>query len=60
MLFLNSLFGELTKIRAYDFQYLLNIKVIRTKATSPLIRSEKLSAFKFALEYQKIDPYKGL
>ena len=60
MLFLNSLFGELTKILAKDFQYLLDIKLIRTKATSLLTRSEKLSAFKFALEYQKINPYKRL
>ena len=51
--FLNSLFGELTKIRASDFQYLLNIKEMRTKATSLPTRSKKISAFKFALEYQK-------
>ena len=30
------------------------------KATSLSIRSEKISAFKFALEYQKIDSYKRL
>ena len=28
---------------------------MKTKATSLSIRSEKISAFKFALEYQKID-----
>ena len=33
---------------------------MRTKATSVSIRSEKISAFKFALEYQKIDSYKRL
>ena len=33
---------------------------MRTKATSLSIRSEKISAFKFALEYQKIDSYKRL
>ena len=33
---------------------------MRTKATSLSIRSEKRSAFKFALEYQKIDSYKRL
>ena len=33
---------------------------MRTKAASLSIHSEKISAFKFALEYQKIDPYKCL
>ena len=33
---------------------------MRTKVTSLSIRSEKISAFKFALEYQKIDSYKRL
>ena len=33
---------------------------MRTKASSLSIRSEKTSAFKFALEYQKIDSYKRL
>ena len=33
---------------------------MRTKATSLSIRSEQISVFKFALEYQKIDPYKRL
>ena len=33
---------------------------MRTKATSLSIRSEKISAFKFALEYQKIDSCKHL
>ena len=33
---------------------------MRTKATSLSIRSEKISAFTFALEYQKIDSYKRL
>ena len=33
---------------------------MRTKATTLLTRSEKMSAFKFALEYQKIDSYKRL
>ena len=33
---------------------------MRTKATSLSIRSEKISAFKFALEYQKIDSCKRL
>ena len=33
---------------------------MRTKATSLSIHSEKISAFKFALEYQKIDSYKRL
>ena len=33
---------------------------MRTKATLLSIRSEKISAFKFALEYQKIDSYKHL
>ena len=33
---------------------------MRTKATSLSIRSEKISAFKFPLEYQKIDSYKCL
>ena len=38
----------------------LTLKVMRTKATSLSIRSEKISAFKFAVEYQKIDSYKRL
>ena len=33
---------------------------MRTKATTLPIRSEKISAFKFALDYQKIDSYKRL
>ena len=33
---------------------------MRTKATSLSIRPEKITAFKFALEYQKIDSYKRL
>ena len=33
---------------------------MRTKATSLSIHSEKISAFKFALEYQEIDSYKRL
>ena len=33
---------------------------MRTKATSLPTRSEKISAFKFALVYQKIVSYKGL
>ena len=37
-----------------------NIKVMRTKATSLPTRSEKISAFKFALVYQKIVSYKRL
>ena len=33
---------------------------MRTKATSLPTRSQKISAFKFALEYQTIDSYKRL
>ena len=33
---------------------------MRTKATSLPTRSEKISAFKFTLEYQKIESYKRL
>ena len=33
---------------------------MRTKATSFPTRYEKISIFKFALEYQKIDSYKRL
>ena len=33
---------------------------MRTKATSLPTPSEKVSAFKFALEYQRIDSYKRL
>ena len=39
---------------------LTNIKAMRTKATTLPIRSEKISAFKFALDYQKIDSFKCL